>query len=69
MKTIEDLRSEMERQYTLLLDECQRVKMFINNNNFDVTTAPYQIVHRYQLELKQQLNLLRNNISDLNTFS
>lgn len=65
MKTVEDLRTEMERQYMLLLDECQRVKAFVNSNGFDVTTAPYTIVRRYRLELKEQLNLLRDNLSDL----
>ena len=60
MKTVEELRTEMERQYALLLDECQRVKAFVNSNGFDVTTAPYQIVRRYRKsESRRQMPRLR----------
>lgn len=55
--------ADLEKQLVALHLECQRVKMFINENGFDCTTAPYVIARNYRDELKKHMEVLRMNIN------
>lgn len=58
------MNERIEKQLDLLHEECQRAKMFLNENGFDCTTAPYVIVKRYRDELKKHMELLRMNLEE-----
>lgn len=59
------MKEELEKQYRLLMDEQQRVKMFINESGFHCGTAPFVIAKRYRDELKEHLKILRMNLEDM----
>ena len=59
-----DLRAEIERQIELLTQEHFRVKVFINENNFDCTTAPFVMAKQYRDKLKEHIKILRMNLED-----
>lgn len=59
------MKAEMERQITLLNEEQFRVKDFINQNNFDCTTAPYVLAAEYRTKLKNHIRVLTENLKDL----
>ena len=58
------MKKELEKQFNLLMDECMRVKQFINENEFHCGTAPFVIVKRYRDELKEHLKILRMNMDE-----
>ena len=47
-----------------MTEEQIRAKMFLNENNFPCTTAPYVIVKQYRDAIKKHLELLRMNLED-----
>lgn len=53
--------SNFDKQIKLLQDEAIRAKMFVNENQFDCTSAIFYIVQNYRKELKQQINNLLLN--------
>ena len=55
---------EIERQIELLTEEHQRAKMFLNENNFPCTTAPFVIVKQYRDAIKEHIEILRMNLED-----
>ena len=59
-----DLRTEIERQIELLTAEQFRVKVFLNENNFPCTTAPFVLVKEYRDKLKAHIKLLQMNLED-----
>ena len=61
---MDELKERMARQLDLLHEECQRVKMFVNENGFDCTTAPFVIVKNYRDALKKHMAVLRENLAD-----
>ena len=58
------MNERIKKQIELLHEECQRAKLFLIDNGFDCTSAPYVIVKRYRDELKKHLELLRMNLED-----
>jgi len=56
------MKNEIEKQYDLLTQELVRVKRFVNDNNFDCTSAPFTIVKRYRDDIKNHLKVLRENM-------
>lgn len=50
-----------DKQIELLKEESIRAKMFVNENQFDCTSAVFYIVQNYRKELKQQINNLLMN--------
>lgn len=58
------MNEQIKKQLELLQGECQRVKTFINENNFDCTTAPFVIIKRYRDELKKHMEILRINLEE-----
>lgn len=58
------MKKEIERQIELLTEEQFRVKVFLNENNFPCTTAPFVIVKEYRDKLKQHIATLRMNLED-----
>ena len=55
----------LHHQNEVLMSEIHRVKHIINQNGFDVTTAPYVIMKRYRDELKAHAKLIRETIADV----
>lgn len=55
---------KIEKQIELLTEEHQRAKMFLNENGFDCTTAPFVIVKQYRDALKKHIEVLRINLED-----
>lgn len=58
------MRKEIERQIELLTEEQFRVKAFLNENNFNCTTAPFVFAKKYRDELKAHIRLLQLNLED-----
>lgn len=55
---------ERIRNMLLLLEEEQRrVKVFINENGFDCTTAAFVIAKNYRDELKKHIKVLNDNLN------
>lgn len=54
----------IENQIKLLQEEQQRAKIFLNENGFDCTTAPWVIVKRYRDDLKDHIKILKMNADD-----
>lgn len=50
-----------DKQIEILKEEAIRAKMFVNENQFDCTSAVFFIVQNYRKELKQQINNLLMN--------
>jgi hypothetical protein len=57
-------RQDLEHQIALLTEEQERAKMFLNDNGFNCTTAPWIIVKRYRDDIKQHLKILHMNLED-----
>ena len=58
------MNERIKKQIELLTEEHIRVKMFINENGFDCTTAPYVLAKEYRDKLKEHIKLLRMNLED-----
>jgi DNA integrity scanning protein DisA with diadenylate cyclase activity len=64
MPSLVRMNEQIKKQIELLEEEQRRVKIFINENNFDCTTAPWVIVKRYRDELKAHIKILKMNLED-----
>ena len=60
------MKERIQKQIDLLTQEHQRVKMFLNENGFDCTTAPFVLVKNYRDSLKKHIEVLRMNLEDDN---
>ena len=58
------LTAKIEQQIKLLTEEHQRVKVFINESEFDCTTAPFVLAKEYRDKLKQHIKVLQMNLED-----
>lgn len=58
------MNEKIKKQIELIMEEQMRAKQFLNDNNFDCTTAPSFIVKRYRDELKKYLGVLRTNLEE-----
>jgi len=58
------MTEEIKRQITLLEEEQRRVKLFLNENNFNCTTAPYVIVKEYRDGIKKHIEVLKMNLEE-----
>lgn len=58
------MRERIEKQIELLTQEHQRVKMFINENGFDCTTAPFVLAKEYRDRLKEHIKILYMNLEE-----
>ena len=58
------MNERIKNQIELLTEEQMRAKLFLNENGFDCTTAPYVIVKEYRDKLKEHIKLLRMNLED-----
>lgn len=58
------MNEQIKKQIELLTEERQRVKMFVNENDFNCTTAPWVIVKRYREELAEHIKILKINLED-----
>lgn len=56
------MKNEIKRQIFLLEEEQKRVKQFLNENNFNCTTAPYVIAKKYRDAIKKHIEVLRMNL-------
>jgi hypothetical protein len=56
------MKNEIKRQIFLLEEEQKRVKQFLNENNFNCTTAPYVIVKKYRDAIKKHIEVLKMNL-------
>jgi len=56
------MNEEIKKQINLLEEEQTRVKKFINENNFNCTTAPYVIAKQYRDEIKKHIKILKMNL-------
>jgi len=45
-------------------EEQRRVKQFLNENNFNCTTAPYVIGKQYRDAIKEHIKVLRMNLEN-----
>jgi len=61
-KTLNNMNEEIKKQINLLEEEQIRVKKFINENNFNCTTAPYVIAKQYRDEIKKHIKILKMNL-------
>ena len=61
-KTLNNMNEEIKKQINLLEEEQTRVKKFINENNFNCTTAPYVIAKQYRDEIKKHIKILKMNL-------
>ena len=61
-KTLNNMNEEIKKQINLLEEEQTRVKKFINENNFNCTTAPYVIAKQYRDENKKHIKILKMNL-------
>jgi len=59
-----DLKQKIERQIEFLTQEHQRVKMFVNENGFDCTTAPFILAKEYRDRIKEHIKILNMNLED-----
>ena len=59
------MKENIQTQIKLLTEEQQRVKIFLNENGFDCTTAPFVIVKNYRDALKKHIEILRMNVEDI----
>ena len=57
-----DLNERIKKQIESLTEEQIRVKMFLIENRFDCTTAPYVLAKEYRDKLKSHIKLLRMNL-------
>jgi hypothetical protein len=55
---------EIKKQINLLEEEQTRVKQFINENNFNCTTAPWVIAKQYRDEIKKHIGILKMNLEN-----
>jgi hypothetical protein len=58
------MEKEIRRQIDLLEEEQRRVKQFLNENNFNCTTAPYVIGKQYRDAIKEHIKVLRMNLEN-----
>lgn len=58
------MNEQIKKQIKLLTEEQIRAKLFLNENGFNCTTAPYVIVKEYRDKLKEHIKLLRMNLED-----
>lgn len=58
------MKERIQKQIDLLTQEHQRVKMFLNENGFDCTTAPFVLAKDYRDALKKHIEVLRMNLED-----
>lgn len=56
------MEKEIRRQIDLLEEEQKRVKQFLNENNFNCTTAPYVIAKKYRDAIKKHIEVLKMNL-------
>jgi hypothetical protein len=56
------MKEEIKKQINLLEEEQRRVKQFLNENNFNCTTAPYVIAKEYRDGIKKHIEVLRMNL-------
>lgn len=56
------MKNEIKRQIFLLEEEQKRVKQFLNENNFNCTTAPYVIAKKYRDAIKKHIEVLKINL-------
>ena len=59
-----EINNLIKQQIDLLVEERNRAKLFINENGFDCTTAPWVIVFNYRNALKEHIEILRMNLRD-----
>ena len=62
LNKINNMNEEIKKQINLLEEEQTRVKKFINENNFNCTTAPYVIAKQYRDEIKKHIGILKMNL-------
>jgi hypothetical protein len=58
------MKERIEKQIELLTEEQFRVKVFLNENGFDCTTAPWVLAKEYRDRLKEHIKILRMNLED-----
>ncbi len=58
------MSEEIKKQINLLEEEQTRVKQFINENNFNCTTAPWVIAKQYRDEIKKHIGILKMNLEN-----
>ncbi len=61
---LEKMNDQIKKQIDALTVEISRVKQFVNENNFDCTTAPYVLVKQYRDALKAHVKLLMINYDE-----
>ena len=59
------MKKEIRKQINLLEEEQRRVKQFLNENNFNCTTAPYVIGKQYRDGIKKHIEVLKINLEGL----
>lgn len=59
-----ELDDEIKRMYDLLDAEQMRVKIFVNENGFNCTTAPFVLAKQYRDAIKRHMEVLRCNMYD-----
>jgi hypothetical protein len=64
LNKINNMNEEIKKQINLLEEEQTRVKQFINENNFNCTTAPYVIAKQYRDEIKKHIGILKMNLEN-----
>ena len=64
LNKINNMNEEIKKQINLLEEEQTRVKQFINENNFNCTTAPYVIAKQYRDEIKKHIKILKMNLEN-----
>ena len=64
LNKINNMNEEIKKQINLLEEEQTRVKKFINENNFNCTTAPYVIAKQYRDEIKKHIGILKMNLEN-----
>ena len=64
LSNIDNMNEEIKKQINLLEEEQTRVKQFINENNFNCTTAPYVIAKQYRDEIKKHIKILKMNLEN-----
>jgi hypothetical protein len=64
LNKINNINEEIKKQINLLEEEQTRVKQFINENNFNCTTAPWVIAKQYRDEIKKHIGILKMNLEN-----
>jgi hypothetical protein len=64
LNKINNMGEEIKKQINLLQEEQTRVKQFINENNFNCTTAPWVIAKQYRDEIKKHIGILKMNLEN-----